>query len=251
MLFDLKGRRRRFIQVLYASLAILMGGGLVLFGIGGEVSGGLFDAFSDNQGETDSQFQEQLDQANEQLSADPDDQGALGRKIRASYQLALENANPETGTFGDKAIGYLEDASEAWTTYLDLNPDAPDPEATTPGPRTPDAALASLMVQAYSEVGLADPDKATQAASLVAQARETPASYLLLIRTAAQAGDTRTANLAGRKAVQLSDPEQRKTVQEQVDQVIEAGEKAAAQAEKAAKAESAGPADRATETAPR
>ncbi|MBA2765275.1 MAG: hypothetical protein H0U42_11405 [Thermoleophilaceae bacterium] len=248
MLFDLKGRRRRFIQVIYASLAILMGGGLVLFGIGGEVSGGLFDAFSDNQGDTDSQFQDQLDQAQEQLVADPDDQGALGRKIRASYQLALENADPETGTFGDAAIGYLEDASEAWVTYLELNPDAPDPDATTPGPKTPDAALASLMVQAYSEVGLADPEKATQAASLVAQARATPASYLLLVRTAAQAGDTRTANLAGSKAVQLSDPEQRKTVQEQVDQVIKAGEKAAAQAKKAEGKGGAGPA---TETAPR
>ena len=51
MLFDLRGRgRRRTVQVIYLSLAILMGGGLVLFGIGGATSGGLFDAFNGNGG---------------------------------------------------------------------------------------------------------------------------------------------------------------------------------------------------------
>src|ERR671914_482748 len=50
MLFDLQGKRRRVVQATYLTLAVLMGGGLVLFGIGGDVSGGLFDAFSDRQG---------------------------------------------------------------------------------------------------------------------------------------------------------------------------------------------------------
>ena len=41
MLFDLRGRgRRRTVQAIYLSLAILMGGGLVLFGIGSNTSGG-------------------------------------------------------------------------------------------------------------------------------------------------------------------------------------------------------------------
>ena len=49
MLFDLRGRgRRRTVQVIYLSLAILMGGGLVLFGIGGATSGGLVDAITGN-----------------------------------------------------------------------------------------------------------------------------------------------------------------------------------------------------------
>ena len=33
MLFDLRGRRRRAVQATYLTLAILMGGGLVFFGI--------------------------------------------------------------------------------------------------------------------------------------------------------------------------------------------------------------------------
>ena len=50
MLFDLKGKRKRLIQVAYVILAILFGGGLVLFGVGGNVRGGLLDAFSGSGG---------------------------------------------------------------------------------------------------------------------------------------------------------------------------------------------------------
>ena len=51
MLFDLRGRgRRTTVQVIYLTLALLMGGGLVLFGIGGDVSGGLVDAFREDSG---------------------------------------------------------------------------------------------------------------------------------------------------------------------------------------------------------
>jgi hypothetical protein len=51
MLFDLRGRgRRRTVQIIYLSLALLMGGGLVLFGIGGATSGGLVDAIQGGSG---------------------------------------------------------------------------------------------------------------------------------------------------------------------------------------------------------
>jgi len=48
MLFDLRGAgRRRTVKVVYITLAFLMGGGLVLFVIGGDVSGGLVDAITE------------------------------------------------------------------------------------------------------------------------------------------------------------------------------------------------------------
>src|SRR4051812_49886235 len=50
MLFDLKGKRRRAVQGTYLTLAILMGAGLVLFGIGSSTSGGLGDLFSGGGG---------------------------------------------------------------------------------------------------------------------------------------------------------------------------------------------------------
>jgi len=53
MLFDLRGSgRRRVIKVVYLTLALLLGGGLVLFGIGGDVSGGLVDAITQGPDDT-------------------------------------------------------------------------------------------------------------------------------------------------------------------------------------------------------
>src|SRR5947208_15618402 len=48
MLFDLRSRgRRRTVQAVYLGLAVLMGGGLVLFGVGaGNGLGGLLNAFT-------------------------------------------------------------------------------------------------------------------------------------------------------------------------------------------------------------
>ena len=50
MLFDLRSRgRRRTVQAVYLGLALLMGGGLVLFGVGaGNGLGGLLNAFTGN-----------------------------------------------------------------------------------------------------------------------------------------------------------------------------------------------------------
>ena len=50
MLFDLKGKRRRAVQGTYLMLAVLMGAGLVLFGIGSSTNGGLGDLFSGGGG---------------------------------------------------------------------------------------------------------------------------------------------------------------------------------------------------------
>jgi len=90
MLFDLRGRgRRRTVQAVYLGLAILMGGGLVLFGVGGNVSGGLLDAIKNNPSSSNSdlftkrlQAAEKLAQTepkNAQARADPVHEGKLHR----------------------------------------------------------------------------------------------------------------------------------------------------------------------------
>ena len=63
MLFDLKGKRKRLVQVVYLGLAILFGGGLVLFGVGGNVSGGLIDAFKGTGSADTSAFTDQVERA--------------------------------------------------------------------------------------------------------------------------------------------------------------------------------------------
>src|SRR5512139_110157 len=89
MLFDLRGRgRRRTVQVIYVGLALLMGGGLVLFGIGSSTNGGLFDAFSGNKGSANDQIKKRVESAQRATTVRPMDAKAWAALATAEYQLA-------------------------------------------------------------------------------------------------------------------------------------------------------------------
>jgi hypothetical protein len=208
MLFDLGGRRRRVVQATYLMLAVLMGGGLVLFGIGGDVSGGLFDAFSERRssGGESGLVEDRIERAETRLKANPKDEAALKELVRARYQLASQTANPNTGRFGREATDQLRAAGRAWERYLALDLQRPDP------------GLAALMVQAYGELGLNQPEKAVRAAEIVAEARPSAQAFLLLTRYAALAGQTRKADLAGQRAIDLAPRDQQRLVREEVEQ---------------------------------
>ena len=223
MLFDLKGKRRRAVQGTYLTLAILMGAGLVLFGIGSSVNGGLGDLFSggggSNQG--DKVVNDRIETAEKQLKVNPKNTAALAAVIRGHYQLASANADPNTGAFASDARDDLQQAANAWQRYI----------ATEP--KKPDIGLARVMVQAYS--GLAqlttDDQNATQrywagaseATELIAGAQPNPANYVALVQYATLAGQTNKADLAGKRAVAVAPKSQRKTVQQQVTAAKAAG----------------------------
>ena len=209
MLFDLKGKRRRVVQVVYLTLAVLMGGGLVLFGIGGDVSGGLFDAFSDRGGNSSDPgnkvVEERLEKAEKQVQANPKNEAALKVVVRSNYQLATADSDDQTGEFGEEGKKRLNAASEAWKRYVALEP------------KQPDASLAALMVQAY--IGLQQAAQAAQAAQILAAEREQPQSYIQLVQLWTQAGKTREADLAGKKAVSLAkSDDERKAIADAVKQ---------------------------------
>jgi tetratricopeptide (TPR) repeat protein len=207
MLFDLKGKRRRAVQATYLTLALLMGGGLVFFGIGGDVSGGLFDAFSERGGAGGSSLiEDRLERAEKRLRANPRDAAALTEIIRANYQLAADEADRETGVFGEDARDELAKAGAAWERYLQLDPKRLDP------------SLAQLMVQAYGELGLNQPAKAVTAAEVFAEARPNAQAYLQLTRYASLAGQSRKADLAGEQAIALASKNDRSTVKQLVKQ---------------------------------
>lgn len=218
MLFDLKGKRRRAVQGTYLMLAILMGAGLVLFGIGSSVNGGLSDLFSGGNGTNkgDKIILKKIDTAEKQLQVNPKNQAALAEVIRGHYQLATAKADPNTGRFSSDARGDLQQAATAWQRYLATNP------------AKPNFGLARVMVQAYS--GLAQGATGDQASTdaqrswagaasateLIAGAQPSPANYIALVQYATLAGQTNKADLAGKKAVQLAPKKQRKAVQQQV-----------------------------------
>src|SRR5205085_4880676 len=140
MLFDLKGKRRRAVQGTYLTLAILLGAGLVLFGIGSSTSGGLGDLFGGGNGSNkgNSVVQKKIDTAQKQLAVNPRNAAALGDVIRGHYQLASTNADPNTGVFAKDAQSDLQQAADAWQRYLKTNP------------KKVDLGLGRVMVQAYS-----------------------------------------------------------------------------------------------------
>src|SRR3954469_23352947 len=103
MLFDLRGKRRRAVQGTYLMLAVLMGGGLVFFGIGGDVSGGLLDAFKGGGGgDSGNKLVEQRIERNKP-AANRGNEQALKEVVRDYYQLATSQTTSSSTGFPDSA----------------------------------------------------------------------------------------------------------------------------------------------------
>jgi len=220
MLFDLQGKRRRVVQATYLILAILLGGGLVLFGVGsGGISGGLFDAItgkdSNSSSASNSVVSNRIKRDVAALKINAKNQAALADLVRSHYQLATDDADPNTGAFGSTGKAELQKASSAWQRYVNVA-------------NKPSDSLASLMLQAYAEGGLNNPAKAAGAAELIANARPSAQAYLTLTVYAAKAGQTRKAQLAGLKAIDLAPKNQKKLVKQQVALAQQQGQAGAA-----------------------
>jgi tetratricopeptide (TPR) repeat protein len=214
MLFDLRGRgRRRTVQAIYLSLAVLMGGGLVLFGIGGNTSGGLFDAINGSgggggNGSLDAVVQKRVDSLETRIKTNPQDQAALVGLAKVRFQAANtgENINQTQQAFTAKGLQQLRQASSAWQRYLALDP------------KKPDVQTANLMVQAYGQAGLKQYDKAVQALEIVIDNRaESAGLYANLAVLASGANQTRKSELAETKAIALAPKAQRKQLKSDID----------------------------------
>src|SRR4029450_9629076 len=100
MLFDLRGKRRRLVQVVYAVLAVLFFVSFIGFGIGSDATGGVFDALGIGGSNTSSssssaQFDDQIESAEQKLQQDPKDEKALAQL--ASIHLQAGQSAPANG----------------------------------------------------------------------------------------------------------------------------------------------------------
>jgi hypothetical protein len=211
MLFDLRGRgRRRTIQGIYLTLAILMGGGLVFFGIGGDTSGGLFDAFKGDSGGSGgtSVFEKQAEKAEKQLKANPNDTAALAALAKARFGEAGQGENYDRGkqAYTEKGRKMLQSATDAFKKYLALSKGKAD------------FTLANTALQAIVAGGLDDPQTGTTAARIVAEARPSANTYYQLAALAYRAGDRRTADLAAAKTLELAPPGRKSQIKLLLDQ---------------------------------
>jgi tetratricopeptide (TPR) repeat protein len=225
MLFDLKGKRKNVVRVTYLILAILFGGGLVLFGVGSnQVQGGLLDAITGQDGGSSSgAFEEQVSKAERAVSVRPKDEAAWLALTRAQYNVAVsgDNYDREIGQFKEGAVNDLEKAATAWERYLRLDPKRPDP------------GTATLMVQAYSALiqfgpGSSALDRFEQAAKtqrIVAKARPSPIAYYQLAAIYYAIGKIAPGDRASEQAVKLTPSDQRNTVRAQLDDARKQGVK--------------------------
>jgi hypothetical protein len=206
MLFDLRSRgRRRTVQGVYLMLALVLGGGLILFGVGaGNGFGGLLNAFSSNNGNGSSKpaVSQAEKAALHQTQLQPTNAAAWANLVQARYEAAGQDTNPSTSSYTSAGVTKLRQAGQAWQQYLKLT-------------KTPDWTLAELVAHAYEAVG--DAKNATTAWQIVTKANPTAYTYFeYLAADAWSAKQTDLGDLASQKAVSLAP----KTQQAQVKQTL-------------------------------
>ena len=211
MLFDLRGRgRRRTVKVIYIGLAVLIGIGLVGFGVGGGLGGGgIFSAASNNEGGGGASFSSKIKKY-EKLTTKHPTNAAYWEELAKNLLHEAGNegyVNASTGAPTSKGKELYRRASEAWVSYLNLNPPNPNPE------------LAQLVYVIYSEDGLNEPAKAVQALNYVVEKRPTASYYAQLAEFAYKAKNERLGDLAAAKAVSLAPANERTRVKDELEEV--------------------------------
>jgi len=199
MLFDLRGKgRRRAVRIIYTGLAVLMGVGLVGFGIGGGFGGGgLFSAATSNEGASKASFAAEVKKYRTLTAQQPKNPEAWEKLTKA----LLHEAGGETYVSGSgltpKAKELFSEASTSWKTYLAMNPKV-------------NTQLAKQMLPIYGEEGLNEPAQILASLNLIVGAE--PNSYTYNRELAVYAYKTknvRLGDLATAKAIALAPAEQR------------------------------------------
>jgi tetratricopeptide (TPR) repeat protein len=214
MLFDLRGRRRRVIQVVYAFLALAFAITFVGFGIGSDASGGIFDALGlgsgNGSGSAETGFERQIEQAEARLERDPRNAGALSDLARA-YALdgkARIESVSETGVpeINEEARQSFELAAAAWEDYLKTDPPNPDPN------------LAIILVRNVF-VNLGDVDGAARAQEVYAEANPSSTTYAELAQYRYLAGEFEAGDEATELALDEASGSAKTTLEDQLAQI--------------------------------
>ena len=196
MLFDLRGRgRRRTVRVIYVSLALLMGVGLVGFGIGGGLGGGgLLNAASNNEGANSASFANQIKKYGKITKQQPSNVQAWEKLTEALlHEAGGEAYVTSAGAVTGKGKELFSRADQAWISYLALSPP------------TPSAKLAQLVLPIYEPGALNRPSQAVQVLQIVVAAKPTSVSrYAELAQYAYLAKNVRVGDLAAARAVSLA-----------------------------------------------
>jgi hypothetical protein len=214
MLFDLKsGKRRRVVQVVFGFLAFVFFISFVGFGIGSDVTGGIFDAIGlgGSSNSSDPQFDEQIEDAQDAIEANPENGNAYADLIAAYYSSASTGIQTDQSTgqvsISEDAHGDLEKAAQGWDDYL----------ATKPDKVNVTAAASAVKVFYF----LNDPSGAAEAQEVLAEDQKTASAYAQLAQFLYIDGKLEAGDAAADKAVAVAEPADRKQVQSNMDSLHE------------------------------
>ncbi len=226
MLFDLRsGKRRRVVQVVFGFLAFIFFISFVGFGIGSDVSGGIFDAIglggNDSGDDVESTYEQQIDEAEKQLDEDPKDEKALTDVARYRYLAGQENLSfdEETGvaTLTEEARSEWNLALDSWEQLLKLDPKQVDPQVAGQMVCAYVPPLPICQVQAPAD----SLDLAGAAATqrLLAEQDETSGAYAQLAAFLFFDGDAKGGQAAVQEALASAEPNQRERLQKELDKL--------------------------------
>lgn len=228
MLFDLRsGKRRRVVQVVFGSMAVLFAVSFLFFGIGSDASGGLADLFgfgTSSQNTGNPEFDQQIEDAEDAAAANPKDEKALLNLAEVRYQAGqFELETDESGqpVLTDGSRENFSAALDAWEEYLGLKPKKPNP------------GTAAIMAQAYVQLG--DAEGAADAQRIVAEDNPSGGTYGNLAFYLYASGDIEGGDEAAQLAVENADPAQADQIEKQLAKLSEQAQKLAEAAEKQAK----------------
>ncbi len=131
MLFDVRGRRKRVIQVIYVILAIIMAASLVVIGLPGGVN-----PFNNGNTSANSDYAkanvERAENLQTKLQTQPNNEQLAVELIRArlSAGQSLSESDQTTGQIvtTDEAADQYDQAASTWTRYLKMTDNNPNPE---------------------------------------------------------------------------------------------------------------------------
>jgi tetratricopeptide (TPR) repeat protein len=243
MLFDLRSPgRRNLIRVVYAGLAVLMGGGLIFFGIGGS-GGGLFsDVGGGGGGDGGNPFEDQISDAEARLQQNPQDTAALAELVQLHYQAGSNQieVDEEGGSqsLTEEGEEQLQQSADSWDRYLKL---------TEKGGQPPATGVSSIAVQTFSVLADASFSEALNSTSgtdaldrandavtswtdaaeaqrILADAQPAGQAYANLAFFLYRSGDIAGGDQAAAQAVQEAAPNERASIGQQLKQTKTQGE---------------------------
>ena len=235
MVFDIRGRRKHVVKVVYAILAILMGASLFLV-VGPVNIGELFNSTS-SSGEAAKPYEEQAERLEAKLRKDPDNPqlllGLTRAQVTAGNSLLSVEPDEEDLT---KALQKYQLASSTWSEYLDSTK---EPNAGTAQLVAP--ALVSLAERSRTfQQALSNINAATEAQRIVAEQRPTLNSYSTLALYTYFTGDFAAAEKAKAEAMKLTNAKfEREQLEKQLEEVKKNAEKFQQEAKRAETAEKA------------